>query len=103
MQENLQQRALGLRDSLILMEFLQNVRLEEMLNQKNQMQVRRRKRRKKEQGGRWFGFNVFVSKVENKTFGNLETNLFPYGFLWITGHVFGDIGQNPIGVYLRLA
>ncbi|KAJ7340935.1 hypothetical protein JRQ81_004222 [Phrynocephalus forsythii] len=38
-QENLQQRALGLHDSLVLMEFLQNVRLEEMLNQKNQMQA----------------------------------------------------------------
>ncbi|XP_072847910.2 uncharacterized protein LOC110074663 isoform X3 [Pogona vitticeps] len=38
-QDNLQQRSLGLHDSLILMEFLQNVQLEEMLNQKNQMQA----------------------------------------------------------------
>lgn len=40
MQEALRRRALDLQDSLVLTEFLQNVQLEEMLNQRNHMQVR---------------------------------------------------------------
>ncbi|XP_061480818.1 uncharacterized protein LOC133383685 isoform X2 [Rhineura floridana] len=38
-QEALQRRASDLKDSVILTEFLQNVRLEEMLSQRNQIQV----------------------------------------------------------------
>lgn len=38
--EALQRRALDLQDSLVLTEFLQNMQLEEMLNQRNHKEVR---------------------------------------------------------------